>query len=102
MERQLAAREEAWKEPKQAECKWIWSEAGNRVRGVQCWHKQDTTFQRPKGIIHVDLSTPTAYTSPTAAVSCTLFTKMVEDSLNEYAYNAEIAGLSYRLFNTTE
>eukprot|EP01043_Picozoa_sp_COSAG02_P003720 COSAG02_NODE_93_length_37477_cov_78.101129_5_plen_105_part_00 len=39
------------------------------------WHKQDTTFGKPKGIIHVDLSTPHAYTSPTAAVLSGLFTR---------------------------
>ena len=64
------------------------------------WHKQDTTFKKPKGILHVDLSTPHAYTSPTAAVLSSLFTRMTEDSLNEFAYAAEIAGLGYNLFNT--
>lgn len=39
------------------------------------WHKQDTTFGKPKGIVHVDLSTPHAYTSPTAAVLSGLFTR---------------------------
>lgn len=39
------------------------------------WHKQDTTFGKPKGIVYLDLSTPHAYTSPTSAVLSGLFTR---------------------------
>lgn len=42
-----------------------------------------------------------AYTSPEAAVLTRLFVKLLNDYLNETAYDAELAGLSYGLSNTT-
>ena len=41
-----------------------------------------------------------AYASPEAAVLARLYVKLVNDYLNETAYDAELAGLSYGLSNT--
>ena len=41
-----------------------------------------------------------AYTSPEAAVLTRLYVKLLNDYLNETAYDAELAGLSYGLSNT--
>ena len=41
-----------------------------------------------------------AYASPEAAVLTRLFVKLLNDYLNETAYDAELAGLSYGLSNT--
>ena len=41
-----------------------------------------------------------AYASPEAAVLTRLYVKLVNDYLNETAYDAELAGLSYGMSNT--
>ena len=41
-----------------------------------------------------------AYASPEAAVLARLYVKLVNDYLNETAYDAELAGLSYGLSTT--
>ena len=43
-----------------------------------------------------------AYVSPEAAVLTRLFVKLLSDDLNEMAYDAELAGLSYGLHNTKQ
>jgi insulysin len=69
---------------------------------LQLWHKQDTVFKKPKGIVFVDLSTPLAYDSPANTVLTRLFSAMIKDGLNEFAYDAEVAGLHYEVLNTTQ
>ena len=59
-------------------------------------------FKKPKAMIYMDLATPFAYHSPRSAVYTRLFTAMVEDVLNEYSYEAELAGLHYSLSNTAK
>jgi insulysin len=68
---------------------------------LSLWHKQDVTFKKPRGVLYVDMSTPVAYYSPTNAVQTRLFTKMVEDALNEFAYEAQVAGLYYGIYMTS-
>lgn len=48
------------------------------------------------------LRTPKAYATREDSVLTDLWTKMVQDSLNEYAYAAEIAGLSYNLYASSD
>jgi secreted Zn-dependent insulinase-like peptidase len=57
------------------------------------WFKQDVTFRKPKAVAYCRVSLPAAYASPSAAVACQLFTMLVEDSLSEFAYDAELASL---------
>jgi insulysin len=69
---------------------------------MKLWFKQDTTFKLPRAILNFEINSPAAYESPTAVVMSKLFCKLLTDSLNEYAYDADIAGLSYALSNTIE
>lgn len=46
------------------------------------------------------LQCPETYTSPDNSVMTRLFVKLLGDYLNEVAYPAELAGLSYHLQNT--
>lgn len=62
---------------------------------MRVWFKQDVTFKRPKVSLSVAVRTPAAYHSPKASNLTELFTELVQDALNEYAYAAELAGLSY-------
>eukprot|EP00878_Enallax_costatus_P045152 GHUV01054096.1.p1 GENE.GHUV01054096.1~~GHUV01054096.1.p1 ORF type:complete len:108 (-),score=14.47 GHUV01054096.1:176-499(-) len=45
------------------------------------------------------LQSPAAYASPESAVCCRLLVKLLADYLNEVAYPAELAGLSYSISN---
>ncbi|CAK0787227.1 hypothetical protein CVIRNUC_010443 [Coccomyxa viridis] len=64
------------------------------------WEKPSTRFETPKAIIYLHFACPEAYTSPVAAVLTRLYVKLLNDYLNETAYDAELAGLSYGLSNT--
>lgn len=81
------------------------------------WHKQDTTFKVPRYIfpsiwslaeshracratILVDIITPVAYESPESTVLAKMFARLLQDSLNEFSYDADVAGLGYTLNNS--
>ena len=58
---------------------------------------QDNFFKEPKLYMQLSLSFPPSNTSPANQVMCELFLRLLKESLNEYAYNAEIAGLAYNV-----
>ncbi|KDP26057.1 hypothetical protein JCGZ_21090 [Jatropha curcas] len=64
------------------------------------WFKPDTMFSTPKAYVKIDFSCPHGGISPEAKVLTGLFTRLVMDYLNEFAYYAEVAGLSYGITNT--
>ena len=64
---------------------------------VRLWYKKDDTFWVPKSHINILLRTPLAYESPANHVKSALFVNLVKDTLEEYAYDAEISGLNYSL-----
>ncbi|KAI9024789.1 Metalloenzyme, LuxS/M16 peptidase-like protein [Hyaloraphidium curvatum] len=61
------------------------------------WHKKDTTFLVPKANVYILFRTPLAYLDPFASAAARMFTELLRDYLNERAYYAEVAGLSYSL-----
>jgi insulysin len=65
--------------------------------GLSVWHKQDRKFLFPKADLRFVIVTPTAYDSPRHAVAALLYMHLLNDSLNEYAYLADIAGLKFKL-----
>lgn len=60
-------------------------------------YKLDRTFRRPKVEVRIVLSTPASYSSPRNYVLCSMFVSLLTDELNEYSYDAELAGLQYSL-----
>ncbi|ODH25166.1 hypothetical protein ACO22_05256 [Paracoccidioides brasiliensis] len=64
---------------------------------VRVWFKKDDTFWVPKGLIEITLQSPFVYASPGSNVSSRLFCELVRDSLSDYSYDAELAGLDYNL-----
>ncbi|PWY80090.1 hypothetical protein BO83DRAFT_459862 [Aspergillus eucalypticola CBS 122712] len=64
---------------------------------VRVWFKKDDQFWAPKANIKILLRSPTIALTPMHAVMTRLYVDLVEDSLDEYAYNADKAGLSYRM-----
>ena len=66
---------------------------------VRMWYKKDDRFWVPKANIDVSLRSPLVNLTPLTAVMAQLYRELVEDSLVEYSYDAEIAGLEYDIQN---
>lgn len=64
------------------------------------WYKSDSTFFTPKAYVKIDFNCPFAVNSPEAEVLTDIFTRLVTDYLNEYAYYAQVAGLYYAVNHT--
>ncbi|GMN54728.1 hypothetical protein TIFTF001_023858 [Ficus carica] len=64
------------------------------------WYKPDTVFLTPKAYVKIDFSCPRASESPEAEVLSNIFTELLMDYLNEYAYYARVAGLYYGISHT--
>eukprot|EP00188_Purpureofilum_apyrenoidigerum_P003990 Plantae.Rhodophyta-Purpureofilum_apyrenoidigerum.ctg4336.p1 GENE.Plantae.Rhodophyta-Purpureofilum_apyrenoidigerum.ctg4336~~Plantae.Rhodophyta-Purpureofilum_apyrenoidigerum.ctg4336.p1 ORF type:complete len:995 (-),score=223.91 Plantae.Rhodophyta-Purpureofilum_apyrenoidigerum.ctg4336:406-3390(-) len=58
-------------------------------------HQHDGDFKRPRGFATFEMYIPNVYSSARNHVLMTLFTLLLRDTLNEFAYDAEIAGLRY-------
>lgn len=56
----------------------------------------------PRANVWILFRSPLAYATPTNCVKTRLYTDLLKDSLNEYAYDAEVAGLSYNIENQLE
>jgi len=66
-------------------------------RNLRLWYKKDDQFWVPKGSVNLYLRNPLCGLTARNAVIACLYTELVEDSLAEYAYDAQIAGLGYAL-----
>ncbi|RVW16487.1 Insulin-degrading enzyme-like 1, peroxisomal [Vitis vinifera] len=64
------------------------------------WYKPDTMFSTPKAYVKIDFNCPFASSSPEADVLTDIFTRLLMDYLNEYAYYAQVAGLYYGINHT--
>jgi len=68
-----------------------------RSSRVELWHKQDGNFKKPKVSVLLSIDTPHCYESPRTTQLSYMFVNCVTDQLNEYSYDAELAGLSFEL-----
>lgn len=64
------------------------------------WYKPDTMFSTPKAFVKIYFNCPHASDSPEAEVLTEIFTRLLMDYLNEYAYYAQVAGLYYAISHT--
>jgi len=62
---------------------------------VRTWYKKDDTFWVPKANLIVSGKSPLIYASASNAVKARMFTDLVRDALEEYSYDADLAGLQY-------
>ncbi|KAL2752667.1 hypothetical protein ACRALDRAFT_1083325 [Sodiomyces alcalophilus JCM 7366] len=62
---------------------------------ARTWFKKDDTFWVPKANVVVSCRNPNVYASAANAAKAKLFTYLVRDALEEYSYDAELAGLQY-------
>ncbi|KAG9318652.1 Metalloenzyme, LuxS/M16 peptidase-like protein [Chiua virens] len=63
----------------------------------EVWYKKDDQFWLPKACVVIDIRSFTASDTPRASVLTRLFSDLVNDSLTEYAYDADLAGLGYNM-----
>jgi insulysin len=61
------------------------------------WFKDDTKFLLPKAVIKFELRNPLIYIDPVNVNMANLFVELLYDSLTEYTYSAELAGLKYTI-----
>ncbi|KAL5197066.1 hypothetical protein ABZP36_000578 [Zizania latifolia] len=59
------------------------------------WYKPDTMFFTPKAYIKMNFHCPLSHSSPESTVLTGIFTRLLMDYLNDYAYDAQVAGLHY-------
>ncbi|KAF9586639.1 Insulinase (Peptidase M16) [Lunasporangiospora selenospora] len=69
---------------------------------TRIWHKKDDTFWVPKVNMYFQLKSPLSYSTPGNNVKTQLYVSLLKDALNEYSYDADLAGLSYSLDTTVE
>ena len=69
--------------------------------GVRVWWKKDDRFWVPKATLKVMLRSPLVLITPENVVKANLYCWLVKDVLDEYSYDAEIAGLEYDLIHTS-
>lgn len=68
---------------------------------IRVWFKQDTEFLKPKCYMGFDFSNPIVYSDPLNCNLTHLFVQLLKDSLTEFLYSAELAGLRLTISNTT-
>ncbi len=66
--------------------------------GFELWFRQDETYGQPRVDFYFSVRSPVANDSPAHAVLSEIYAQMVSDELNEFAYPARLAGLSYRIY----
>ncbi|XDG00719.1 hypothetical protein ABKA04_000334 [Annulohypoxylon sp. FPYF3050] len=64
---------------------------------ARTWYKKDDTFWVPKANLIVSIKNPSIFASAENSVKSKLFTDLVRDALEEYSYDAELAGLQYNV-----
>eukprot|EP01121_Diplochlamys_sp_Union-15-3_P006598 TRINITY_DN1708_c0_g3_i6.p1 TRINITY_DN1708_c0_g3~~TRINITY_DN1708_c0_g3_i6.p1 ORF type:complete len:539 (+),score=83.70 TRINITY_DN1708_c0_g3_i6:161-1618(+) len=69
---------------------------------TRLWHKQDTTFNKPTAVFYLQMFSPLVYANPRTVLKANLISMLCGDALNEYAYYAREAGLSYTLHHSTQ
>ncbi|XP_066587176.1 insulin-degrading enzyme isoform X2 [Prorops nasuta] len=64
---------------------------------VRLWFKQDDEFLVPKANITFQFVSPVVYMDPISCNLSKLFVRLFQDALNEYSYEADLAGLKWLL-----
>ena len=66
--------------------------------GFRLWHQTDTSFDVPRANFYFSIRSPAGRRDATHSVLLSLFTDLLNDQLNEFAYPALLAGLGYELY----
>ncbi|XP_039761918.1 insulin-degrading enzyme [Pararge aegeria] len=66
---------------------------------MRLWYKRDNEFMLPKAFITLDLVSPLAYAEPASCNLTSVWVLLLRDSLQQFAYAAELAGLRWSVGN---
>lgn len=64
---------------------------------ARAWFKKDDTFWVPKANLFVTCKNPLPHATAENSLKARIYTDMVRDALEEYSYDAELAGLDYNV-----
>ena len=62
------------------------------------WFRQDDEFRVPKGATYINFRSPEVGQSAQQTAMAVLYTSLLKDQVNEFAYPASLAGLSFNLY----
>ncbi|XP_052900222.1 insulin-degrading enzyme [Anopheles moucheti] len=68
---------------------------------IRTWFKQDVEFLKPKALMTFDFNSPIVYSNPLNCNLTRLFVQLLKDQLNEFLFEADLAGLGFGVSNTT-
>jgi secreted Zn-dependent insulinase-like peptidase len=68
------------------------------VQGVSVWFQHDDEFEVPKGALNVNFRSAIVGQSPEVDIALELYTALVSDQANDFAYAAQIAGLQSSVY----
>ena len=71
--------------------------SGEKDGRWEVWHKLDYSFQQPRVYAIVSLAMDKALYDPLFVINSRLFTMCFLESINEYLYEARLAGLNFNL-----
>ena len=66
------------------------------------WFAQDDEYRVPKGATYINFRSPNVGQSPDQTAAAVLYTELLKDSVNEFAYPALLAGLSFDLYKHSQ
>ena len=66
--------------------------------GYALWHQADRTYGVPKAAFYFSLRSPQANASPRQRLLSALYVNLANDALDAFAYPADLAGLSFSLY----
>ena len=62
------------------------------------WFKQDDEFRVPRGATYINFRSPAIGQSASQTAAAVLYTSLLKDKVNEFAYPALLAGLSFDIY----
>uniref|UniRef100_A0A182NQ16 Insulin-degrading enzyme n=1 Tax=Anopheles dirus TaxID=7168 RepID=A0A182NQ16_9DIPT len=68
---------------------------------IRTWFKQDVEFLKPKAMMSFDFNSPIVYSDPLNCNLTRLYVQLLKDHLNEFLFEADLAGLGFVVSNTT-
>ncbi|PIE37877.1 MAG: peptidase M16, partial [Gammaproteobacteria bacterium] len=71
-----------------------------KTPGHSLWYRQSETFRIPKGAAYFSFRSPVLMEGVHRVAAATLYVNLLDDLVNEYAYEAALAGLGFSLYNS--
>ncbi|MEE4107939.1 MAG: insulinase family protein [Halieaceae bacterium] len=65
---------------------------------IKVWHRQADQFRVPKGALYLSFRSPLVGATPQQWAAASVYARMVSDYLNEYTYQALLAGVGFSYY----